>query len=165
LDPYEILWSSAGVADFCPKTFIHSVHTGAHTKAPCDEPRPRGFITDWRPRADTLALLDQVQAVLDEYADQLPLTLRQIFYRLVGAHGYEKTERAYDRLGEALNKARRARLVAMDAIRDDGFTSEAPIPFDSAEAFLDNAVRWAEELWLDRQRGQERRLVLWCEGR
>jgi hypothetical protein len=127
-------------------------------------PRPRGFITDWRPRADTLALLDQVQAVLDEYRDQLPLTLRQIFYRLVGAHGYEKTERAYDRLGEALNKARRARVVAMDAIRDDGFISEAPVSFDSAEAFLDNAVRWAGELRLDRQHGQERRLVLWCEA-
>ena len=40
--------------------------------------RPRGFITDWRPRAATQALLDQVQAVLAEYAEQLPLTLRQL---------------------------------------------------------------------------------------
>lgn len=127
-------------------------------------PRPRGFITDWRPRADTLALLDQVQAVLDEYAEQLPLTLRQIYYRLVGTQGYEKTERAYDRLGEALNKARRARLIAMDAIRDDGFTSEAPLSFESAEDFLDAAVGWARNLRLDRQRGQKRRLVLWCEA-
>jgi hypothetical protein len=69
--------------------------------------RPRGFITDWRPRAETRQLLDQAQAVLDEYRDQLPLTLRQIFYRLVGAHGYEKTELAYKRLTELLNKARR----------------------------------------------------------
>ena len=43
-------------------------------------------------------LLGQVEAVLDEYADYLPLTVRQIFYRLVGAYGYEKTERAYARL-------------------------------------------------------------------
>jgi hypothetical protein len=41
--------------------------------------RPRGFINDWRPRAETLLLLDQAQAVLDEYRDQLPLTLRQVF--------------------------------------------------------------------------------------
>ena len=48
----------------------------------------------------TRALLVPVNAVLHEYADHLPLTIRQIFYRLVGAHGYEKTEQAYDRLIE-----------------------------------------------------------------
>jgi hypothetical protein len=48
--------------------------------------RPRGF-ADWSPRPDTMALLDTVRSVLDEYADYLPLTVRQIFYRLVGAHG------------------------------------------------------------------------------
>jgi hypothetical protein len=39
----------------------------------------------WQPKRNTLALLDQVRAVLAEYADYLPLMLRQIFYRLVGA--------------------------------------------------------------------------------
>ena len=126
--------------------------------------RPRGFITDWRPRAATHQLLDEAQAVLDEYRDQLPLTLRQIFYRLVGAHGYEKTEQAYKRLGELLNKARRARLIDMDAIRDDGFTSQLTTFFANAEAFINNAIAWAEELRLDRQKGQARRLVVWCEA-
>jgi len=71
----------------------------------------------------------QVKDVLAEYAEQLPLTLRQIFYRMVGAYGYEKTEQAYERLGETLNKARRARVIGMDAIRDDGFTSAVPVSF------------------------------------
>jgi hypothetical protein len=88
--------------------------------------RPRGFIAVWRPRAGTHELLDQARAVLDEYRDQLPLTLRQIFYRLVGAHGYEKTEPAYKQLTELLNNARRAGLVDMSAIRDDGFASDQP---------------------------------------
>jgi hypothetical protein len=52
--------------------------------------RPRGFIDRWQPRAETQALLDQVIRVLAEYAEQLPLTLRQIFCRLVGAYGYQK---------------------------------------------------------------------------
>src|SRR5262249_29622798 len=78
-----------------------------------------------RPRPETQALLNQVGQVLAEYRDQLPLTLRQVFYRLVGAYAFEKTEKAYARLGEALNKARRARFIDMDAIRDDGFTSAA----------------------------------------
>ena len=43
--------------------------------------RPRGF-ADWNPRPDTLALVGQVQAVLDEYREHLPLTVRQVFYRL-----------------------------------------------------------------------------------
>lgn len=37
--------------------------------------RPRGF-APWSPRADTLALLDQVRAVLAEYRANLPLTGR-----------------------------------------------------------------------------------------
>jgi hypothetical protein len=49
--------------------------------------RPRGFIDGWRPRVETQALLDQVIRVLAEYAERLPLTLRQTFYRLVGAYG------------------------------------------------------------------------------
>jgi hypothetical protein len=126
--------------------------------------RPRGFITDWRPRAETRQLLEQTQAVLDEYRDQLPLTLRQIFYRLVGAHGYEKTELAYKRLTELLNKARRAGLVDMSAIRDDGFATDQPLFFESVHHFLRRVVGWADQLRLDRQRGQERRLVLWCEA-
>ena len=81
--------------------------------------RPRGFV-DWKPQAATLARLGQVQDVLNEYADYLPLTVRQIFYRLVGAHNYDKTEKAYESLGEALNRARRAEVVPMDAIRDGG---------------------------------------------
>ena len=55
-----------------------------------------------------------------EYEDYLPLTVRQIFYRLVGAYGFEKTERAYERLGNHLVRARRAQIIRFDAIRDDG---------------------------------------------
>jgi hypothetical protein len=74
--------------------------------------RHRGFIENYRPRQATLDLIERVQAVLIEYAAHLPLTLRQIFYRLVGVAtedgsvGYEKTENAYKRLGEAVSKAR-----------------------------------------------------------
>ena len=72
--------------------------------------RPRGFV-DWHPQAATRILIEQVEAILTEYADYLPLTYRQVFYRLVGAHGYDKTERAYERLCEMLNRARRARII------------------------------------------------------
>jgi hypothetical protein len=124
--------------------------------------RPRGFIEHWAPRLGTRELLDRVNHVLAEYADSL--TLRQIFYRLVGAHGYNKTELAYDRLGEVLSKARRARLVPMDAIRDDGFTSAVPSFFRGEDDFVDAVGAAAQNLRLDRQQGQPSRLALWCEA-
>lgn len=40
-----------------------------------------------------------------------PLTVRQIFYRLVGTAGYDKAELAYDRLCVHLVKARRAGII------------------------------------------------------
>jgi hypothetical protein len=100
--------------------------------------RPRGFV-EWKPQATRLALLDPVQAVLTEYAAYLPLTCRQIFYRLVGAHGYDKTEAAYERLCEMLN---RARLIAMEDIRDDSGDSDiGSLGYSDAEGFMDT-LRW-----------------------
>ena len=125
--------------------------------------RARGF-ADWSPRAETLALLARVNAVLGEYADHLPLTLRQIFYRLVGAHGYEKTEQAYERLGAHLVRARRARLIQMDAIRDDGGTVMRPTMWESAEEYLAAVRARAGRLMLDRTAGQKTRLTVVCEA-
>lgn len=126
-------------------------------------PRVRGF-AEWRPHDATRVLLDQVRAVLDEYADYLPLTLRQIFYRLVGAHAYEKTEQAYERLGEHLTRARRARLIEMDAIRDDGGTVRRPSSWKSADDFLTAVRAQAGRLTLDRTAGQKSRLAVICEA-
>ena len=73
--------------------------------------RPRGFVASWHPQAKTRALLDTINAVLVEYREHLPLTIRQIFYRMVANHGYAKNEKAYDNLAELLTKARRARAI------------------------------------------------------
>ena len=116
--------------------------------------RVRGF-APWTPRAETQALLDQVRGVLDEYEAYLPLTIRQIFYRLVGAHEYEKSERAYARLCESLNRARRARLISFDVIRDDGGTILAPDSWNSSREFLDVVRLQATDFKLDRAEGQK----------
>ena len=124
--------------------------------------RPRGFIEDWRPRQKSLDLLAKVEAIIAEYA--MPLTIRQIFYRLVGRHGYDKTEQAYDNLGELLTKARRAQRISMEAIRDDGFVNHHPQCFASAGHFMTAVRKAAESLTLDYQKGQPRRLVVMCEA-
>lgn len=125
--------------------------------------RARGFVP-WQPQPATLHLLDLVRAVLDEYAQYLPLTVRQIFYRLVGAHDYAKTEKAYDRLGEVLNRARRARLIDMDDIRDGGGDARYPSAWRDADHFLESVRARAEHLRLDRSSGQQTRLIIACEA-
>lgn len=102
--------------------------------------RPRGYAA-WRPQRKTRVVLAQVRAVLEEYADYLPLTVRQIFYRLVGVYAYEKTERAYRRLGDHLVRARRAEIIDFDDIRDDGVTVAAQRWFEDTVDFWDHIAR------------------------
>jgi hypothetical protein len=95
--------------------------------------RKRGYIEDYRPQQKTRALIDSAIAVLDEYEDYWPLTVRQIFYRLVGAHAYPKTEADYKKLCHHLANARRGRLISFDAIRDDGVSTYNFRHFDDEE--------------------------------
>ena len=125
--------------------------------------RVRGF-SPWRPQRRAQALLEQVRAVLDEYANYLPLTVRQIFYRLVGAHEFEKTQKGYARLCDVLNRARRARLIEMNTIRDDGGNQIVPPTWEGADDFLDEARKQASTLQLDRLTGQRKRLAVMCEA-
>lgn len=125
--------------------------------------RPRGF-APWRPQAKALDLVEQVKAVLEEYVRHLPLTLRQVFYRLVGRFGYDKTEKAYDGLCETLNRARRAQMIPFDAIRDDGVTRLDQVGWDDVPDCWNYIKHITERYTIDRQRGQERRVVLWCEA-
>jgi hypothetical protein len=127
-------------------------------------PRPRGFV-EYCPRKRAAELVIAVKAVIDEYHDQLPLTLRQIFYVLVTRNQLEKTEKAYkNQLIETMNRARRGHLIPMGAIRDDGFRMEEAPGWQSKESFIATYRHEAETFTLDRQAGQERRILLWCEA-
>lgn len=125
--------------------------------------RPRGFIT-WAPSADTAVIVAAVKAVIEEYREHLPLTLRQIFYRLVATRDYAKDDRSYKRLGEILNRARRARLIPFSVIRDDGVTVETPLAWDGVQDFCDTVAVSAKTFRLDRQRDQPVRLVIAVEA-
>jgi hypothetical protein len=123
--------------------------------------RPRGF-ADWRPHQKSLVLLEQVKKVIAQYA--MPLTVRQIFYRLVARFAYEKTEHGYENLRELTVRARRSRRIPMEAIRDDGFTSLYPQCWRDIDDFMADMREQAEGFRLDRQQGQPRRLVVTCEA-
>jgi hypothetical protein len=125
--------------------------------------RPRGF-APWNPGADSLVLVEQVRAVLAVYSAHLPVTIRQVFYRLVSTVGFSKTEQAYERLCETLNRARRAGLLDWDDFRDDGFTRRESTSWGSRADWAEAVLRSARGYRLDRQSDQDRRLVLWCEA-
>lgn len=125
--------------------------------------RPRGFI-DWKPQKKTMLLVNAILEVIEEYRAQLPLTLRQIFYRLVVKNALDKTEKGYSRLCEVANKARRAEMIDMEDIRDDGFNRNEPATMTSAR---DVVSIWNNDLSVrqfDRQAGQDRRIAVWCEA-
>ena len=56
------------------------------------------------------------------------------------------------------------RGFTVSAIRDDGFTEVAPPYWDSADQFLKSCLNMAATVRLDRQLGQPRRVVVWCEA-
>lgn len=126
--------------------------------------RPRGFLDDYNPRAKTRELLGQVEDVLDTYQAELPLTARQVFYRLVATVEYPKTENGYERLQEHLANFRRAGVIGFDVIRDDGGIVESPIEWASPEHFLKVAERLASEGQGVRLEGQPQWVELWCEA-
>lgn len=126
--------------------------------------RPRGFISNWQPKSDTQELICNVQDILDEYSDIKPLTLRQVFYMLVSGYGFDKTERAYKRLCETMNRARRAQMIEMDDIRDDGLRKVTPHGWESESAILSTFRSYGSRFRLNRQQGQPVHLMVWCEA-
>jgi hypothetical protein len=96
--------------------------------------RAKGY-ADWRPQDKTLALVGAVRAILEEYQAHLPLTIRQVFYRLVGVYGYPKDENAYERLCNALNRARRSGYIRFEDLRDDGISVMQPSHYSGVEDF------------------------------
>ena len=119
---------------------------------------------DWEPRQKSLEIVTQVKAVLSEYEDFLPMTIRQIFYRLVGSFSYPKQESNYKALCTILNRSRRAQMISFDAIRDDGFKEPLNRGFEDAESFWNTVEHAARSYSRDKQDGQEQRLIFITEA-
>jgi hypothetical protein len=126
--------------------------------------RVRGF-APWNPRQDTMLVIGRVQGILGRYEAQLPLTNRQIFYILVGSEeGYPKTEQAYARLCEYLNRARRAGMIDFSAIRDDGTQSVGDRGWNSPGQWMRAIRNYAENYRHNLTDGQPYHIELWVEA-
>jgi hypothetical protein len=125
--------------------------------------RPKGFAA-WKPQKGTQEIMCQVQEVLAQYSEHWPLTIRQIFYRLVGIYGYAKTELAYDRLIDYMGRARRSRMIPMEAIRDDGTTRKGGKGWYDQDHFIRSIVREAQSYERNKQERQATRILILVEA-
>lgn len=125
--------------------------------------RAKGY-AEWKPRRGAQELVEKIEEVLDENREHLPLTARQIFYRLVASYGYPKDERAYERLTNVLNRARRSRMIPFDAIRDDGAVEKHGRYYENPEDFYGDMQRLGQEYKRDKLHRQPRNIRVMCEA-
>lgn len=121
----------------------------------------REAFTYWKPNKATKGLLADAIAVAEEYEGLgYTLTLRQLFYQLVGAELIPNTTRDYKHLGRVVVNARMAGLIDWETIEDRGRRARAPHDYESAAEMLAEAIR---DYRLDRWRDQNSRVEIWCE--
>lgn len=116
---------------------------------------------DKRFSSQSLALLYQVQRIIAEYmAQDIAMTLRQLYYQLVSRGYIENTQRAYAKLSRLLTDARYCGEVDWDAIEDRIRVPRRPSQFENV---LD-LIRCAKASYrLDRWEGQKYYVELFTE--
>ena len=125
---------------------------------------PLGYLHDWKPYRKGQVMLGQVKCILAEYAAYLPLTCRQIYYRMIGEFGHPKGEKFERSLYDLLVNARRAREIPFEHIRDDGIMNCGGVWYDDVEGVwrsVDGALAAAQR---NKQEGQPQRMEVWCEA-
>ncbi len=125
--------------------------------------RPKGY-APWRPQKKTARLMFQVKQILEEYRAHLPLTARQIFYRMVAAYGYPKTESAAGSLSEYLVRARRAEMIDFDHIRDDGISVMAQAHYADENDFYRHIHDEGKDYKRDKLARQKMGIRVYCEA-
>jgi hypothetical protein len=112
-------------------------------------------------QAKTRAVMEQVNAILDEFAVQgFIMTLRQLYYQFVSRDLIENSVPAYKRLGTIVNDGRLAGLIDWSAIEDRTRSLITHSSWDSPEEIVAAVARqYREDVW----QGQIYRPEVWIE--
>lgn len=103
-------------------------------------------------RQSTLAVIDQANAIINEYQVQgFSLTLRQLYYQFVSRGLIANKQSEYKRLGSIINDGRLAGLIDWSAIEDRGRNLQSYSSWDTPESIIESAAAsYRLDLW-DRQ--------------
>jgi hypothetical protein len=112
-------------------------------------------------RSSALAVIEQANAIIDEYAARgFTLTLRQLYYQFVARALIENKQTEYKRLGAIIKDARRAGLIDWTRIEDRTRNIVWYQSFsNAAEAIEETALCYCEDPW----NGQRYRPEVWIE--
>lgn len=123
-------------------------------------------LPEYRPYGKRRSILDHVQNVLETYASHLPLTVRQIYYRLVATHTeYPKEQKFYRMLVDTLALARRGGIIDFSAIRDDGVRIEhCGTGYAGLDHFQQSMLSYARGYTRDKFRHQPKQIFVLCEA-
>src|SRR5882724_2926769 len=105
----------------------------------------------------TKRLIGQAAGIL---AAESPMTIRQLFYRLVSVAAVANTRKDYQRVSTIMTKARNDGRVGFDSIVDRSRPEYMPSVFDDAVEYADVVKNgYRKDYW----RLQPERVELWCE--
>lgn len=111
--------------------------------------------------AASLTKIEQANTIIEEYqAQDLRLTLRQLYYQFVSRDLLPNTPKDYRNLGSLLNDARLAGRVDWDAIEDRGRQPRRASEWPNVQSLVDSAL-YAYRL--PRWEGQDHYAELWVE--
>ncbi len=115
----------------------------------------------WKPNKSSVERLEKIGALIEEYRkDEITMTLRQLFYRLVAANVVPNTQREYKNLGELLSKARLAGIVDWESIED---RVRRAVEWQEYDTIGECASAAARTFALPRWQDQPVYIELWCE--
>jgi hypothetical protein len=124
----------------------------------------RGYVDDWKPQRKTHIMIGQIKDILEEYPEHLPLTCRQVYYRMIAKYRHPKGDSFRDSLYRVLNLARRSQMIEFEDIRDDGILGGGWRWFDNPQEMVDSWAQQADGFSRDVQSGQPVSIQVWCEA-
>jgi hypothetical protein len=110
---------------------------------------------------EKLVLVEHCKTIITNYlAQNLKLTLRQLYYQLVSRNLIVNQEKSYKNLSSIVSDARLAGLLDWDAIEDRIRVPKKQLEFTDMKDMLEWAFYWFR---LPRWNGQENYVELWVE--
>jgi hypothetical protein len=122
---------------------------------------PKTAYIDKNFRAKSLALIDRVNEIIEDYSAQgFNLTLRQLYYQLVSHDVIPNNLQSYNNLGVLVSDGRLAGLIDWYAIEDRTRNLRILTHWDSPKEIIDTA---AKQFRIDKWKGQTYYVEVWVE--